>query len=208
MLLKSCDIRGVLWGTWVRREPQAQRALMTQIVEWCAQGKLSAHVHAVYPLAEIAAALKAIADRKVMEKSCCGRSGFLRAQPRQHGLRRLPVLRLDMRGDRLKREREHRSIVGESDQRQQIGNDIVGHNEIDHRANQHDFDVKRRLAIKGTIMRGQDLFQKWDACRLALNLAPETAPQPRFVGGDPAAERGKIPPGKTWPWGGLLPKTH
>jgi NADPH:quinone reductase len=68
VLLKSCDIRGVLWGTWVRREPQAQQALMRQIVQWCAQGKLSAHVQAVYPLADIAAALKAIADRKVMGK--------------------------------------------------------------------------------------------------------------------------------------------
>jgi NADPH2:quinone reductase len=68
VLLKSCDIRGVLWGSWVRREPNAQRALMTQIVDWCAQGKLSAHVHAVYPLAEIVVALKAIADRKVMGK--------------------------------------------------------------------------------------------------------------------------------------------
>src|SRR5580704_17740151 len=68
VLLKSCDIRGVLWGSWIRREPAAQRALMRQIVEWCAQGKLSAHVHAVYPLAEIVAALKAIADRKVMGK--------------------------------------------------------------------------------------------------------------------------------------------
>ncbi len=68
VLLKSCDIRGVLWGSWIRREPKAQHALMTQIVDWCAQGKLSAHVHAVYPLAEIAAALKAIADRKVMGK--------------------------------------------------------------------------------------------------------------------------------------------
>jgi NADPH2:quinone reductase len=68
VLLKSCDIRGVLWGSWVRREPAAQRALMTQIVQWCAQGKLSAHVHAVYPLADIVAALKAIADRKVMGK--------------------------------------------------------------------------------------------------------------------------------------------
>ncbi len=58
----------MLWGAWVRREPAAQRALMTQIVDWCAQGKLSAHVHAVYPLAEIAAALKTIADRKVMGK--------------------------------------------------------------------------------------------------------------------------------------------
>jgi NADPH:quinone reductase len=68
VLLKSCDIRGVLWGSWVRREPAAQRALMTEIVKWCAQGKLSAHVHAVYPLAEIVTALKTIADRKVMGK--------------------------------------------------------------------------------------------------------------------------------------------
>ena len=68
VLLKSCDIRGVIWGAWVARNPQGQRALMTDIVRWCAEGKLSGHVHAVYPLAEIAAALKAIADRKVMGK--------------------------------------------------------------------------------------------------------------------------------------------
>ena len=68
VLLKSCDIRGVLWGSWIKREPQAKRALMTQIVRGCEEGRLSAHVHAVYPLAEIAAALKAIADRKVMGK--------------------------------------------------------------------------------------------------------------------------------------------
>jgi NADPH:quinone reductase len=68
VLLKNCDIRGVAWGAWVRREPQAQRELMKDIVDWAALGKLSAHVHAVYPLADIAAALKAIADRKVMGK--------------------------------------------------------------------------------------------------------------------------------------------
>jgi NADPH:quinone reductase len=68
VLLKSCDIRGVIWGAWVARNPQGQRALMTDIVRWCADGKLSGHVHAVYPLAEIATALKAIADRKAMGK--------------------------------------------------------------------------------------------------------------------------------------------
>ena len=68
VLLRSCDIRGVFWGAWLKREPQAQRAIMTDIVTWCAEGKLSAHVHAVYPLAEIATALKAISDRKVMGK--------------------------------------------------------------------------------------------------------------------------------------------
>jgi NADPH:quinone reductase len=67
-LLKSCDIRGVSWGAWTKREPLVQRALMTDIVRWCGEGKLSAHVHAVYPLGETAAALKAIADRKPMGK--------------------------------------------------------------------------------------------------------------------------------------------
>ena len=68
VLLKSCDVRGVLWGAWVGREPERQRALMADIVRWCTEGRLSAHVHAVYPLAEIATALKTIADRKVMGK--------------------------------------------------------------------------------------------------------------------------------------------
>jgi NADPH:quinone reductase len=67
-LLKSCDIRGVFWGAWTKREPQLQRALMTDLARWCAEGKLSAHVHAVYPLTEIVAALNAITDRKVMGK--------------------------------------------------------------------------------------------------------------------------------------------
>jgi NADPH2:quinone reductase len=68
VLLKSCDIRGVIWGAWTQRNPQGQRALMSEIVRWCAEGKLSGHVHAVYPLAETAQALKAIADRKAMGK--------------------------------------------------------------------------------------------------------------------------------------------
>jgi NADPH:quinone reductase len=68
VLLKSCDIRGVLWGGWMMRDPHGQRALMNDIAQWCAEDKLSAHVHAVYPLAETANALRAIADRKVMGK--------------------------------------------------------------------------------------------------------------------------------------------
>jgi NADPH:quinone reductase len=68
VLLKSCDIRGVLWGAWTMRDPKGQAALMKDIAAWCAEGKLSAHVHAAYPLSETAAALKAIAERKVMGK--------------------------------------------------------------------------------------------------------------------------------------------
>jgi NADPH:quinone reductase len=68
VLLKSCDIRGVIWGAWTQRDPQGQRAVMADIVRWCAEGKLSGHVHAVYPLAETPKALKAIAERKAMGK--------------------------------------------------------------------------------------------------------------------------------------------
>jgi len=68
VLLKGCDIRGVFWGAWTKREPQAQRSIMTDIARWCAEGKLSAHVHQVYPLVEITTALRAITDRKVLGK--------------------------------------------------------------------------------------------------------------------------------------------
>lgn len=68
-LLKGCDIVGVYWGAFTDKEPAAQAANMAQIVAWCADGKLSSHVHAVYPLAETAQALKDIAARKIMGKA-------------------------------------------------------------------------------------------------------------------------------------------
>jgi NADPH2:quinone reductase len=68
VLLKSCDVRGVFWGSWTEREPKAHAANMADILRWAAEGKLSGHVHASYPLTEAATALKAIADRKVMGK--------------------------------------------------------------------------------------------------------------------------------------------
>lgn len=69
VLLKGCDIVGVHWGAFVAREPEHEAANMSEIVRWCAEGKLSAHVHAVYPLSETAQALKDIAARKVMGKA-------------------------------------------------------------------------------------------------------------------------------------------
>jgi NADPH2:quinone reductase len=61
-------VRGVFWGSWTEREPAAHRANMTEIIGWCAEGKLSAHVHVAYPLADATRALKEIASRKVMGK--------------------------------------------------------------------------------------------------------------------------------------------
>jgi NADPH2:quinone reductase len=69
VLLRSYDVLGVYWGAWTLREPQGHRANMAQILDWCAQGKLSSHVHAVYPLEQAPAAFKAIAARQVMGKA-------------------------------------------------------------------------------------------------------------------------------------------
>jgi NADPH:quinone reductase len=68
VLLKGCDVRGVFWGSWTERDPAGDRANTEQLLTWCVEGKLSSHVHAVYPLADAPAALKAIAARQVMGK--------------------------------------------------------------------------------------------------------------------------------------------
>jgi NADPH:quinone reductase len=68
VLLKNCDVRGVFWGAWAERERAAHNANIAQLMQWCAQGKLAVHIHAVYPLAKTADALKAIANRSVMGK--------------------------------------------------------------------------------------------------------------------------------------------
>jgi NADPH2:quinone reductase len=69
VLLKSCDVVGVFWGSWTERDPAGHQANMTDLVNWAAQGKLSAHVHAVYPLTDTARAIEDIAARKVMGKA-------------------------------------------------------------------------------------------------------------------------------------------
>ncbi|HZL29801.1 MAG TPA: NADPH:quinone oxidoreductase family protein [Pseudolabrys sp.] len=68
VLLKSCDVLGVFWGGWTERDPDGHRANNAQLLAWAKDGKLSSHVHAVYPLKEAATALKAIAARQVMGK--------------------------------------------------------------------------------------------------------------------------------------------
>lgn len=68
VLLKNCDVVGVNFGDWVNRDLDGYRANMTTLMSWCAAGKISGHVHAAYPLEEIAKAIGLIADRKVTGK--------------------------------------------------------------------------------------------------------------------------------------------
>ena len=67
-LLKGASIVGVFWGQFTVREPARAAAQFAQLYEWVREGKLKPHVHATPPLAEAAAALRTLLDRKVQGK--------------------------------------------------------------------------------------------------------------------------------------------
>ncbi|MGL4974636.1 MAG: NADPH:quinone oxidoreductase family protein [Bosea sp. (in: a-proteobacteria)] len=68
LLLKGCDLRGVFWGDFVAREPEANHANMERLLAWAAAGKLRAHVHGSYMLDQAAEAFALIAERKAQGK--------------------------------------------------------------------------------------------------------------------------------------------
>lgn len=68
LLLKGCDLRGVFWGDFVRRDPAGHRANMERLLAWAAAGQIRAHVHGTYSLEQAAEALALIAERKVQGK--------------------------------------------------------------------------------------------------------------------------------------------
>jgi len=68
VLLKNCAVMGVFWGAWVRHATADYKAALAELSQWCSEGKLSCHIQQVYPLADTPAAIKALADRKVMGK--------------------------------------------------------------------------------------------------------------------------------------------
>jgi NADPH2:quinone reductase len=67
-LLKGCSIVGVFWGEHTRREPERHSANMTTLLDWCARGAIRPHIDRTFDLADAAAALRLIADRKVKGK--------------------------------------------------------------------------------------------------------------------------------------------
>lgn len=67
-MLKGIDIQGVHWGVFVEREPEAHRANQAQLLQWVADGKLSAKVHAVLPLEDYVEALGILQRREAVGK--------------------------------------------------------------------------------------------------------------------------------------------
>ena len=67
-LLKGAAIVGVFWGDYVSREPRVFAQDLATLFELVAQGKLKPHISARYPLAQGAAALEDMMNRKVIGK--------------------------------------------------------------------------------------------------------------------------------------------
>jgi len=68
-LLKGCDIRGVYWGEFTSREPDAHLENMGQLMDWAKSGVLSVHIHAAYPLEDFSKAFEAISKRQTLGKT-------------------------------------------------------------------------------------------------------------------------------------------
>lgn len=68
-LLKGCQIVGVFWGAFTKKEPQESQKNFQGLVAWMAEGKLKQHVYKTYPLAEAPNALRDLMERRVIGKA-------------------------------------------------------------------------------------------------------------------------------------------
>ena len=67
-LLKGASLVGVFWGDFARREPQANAAMMAELAQWYAQGKIKPVIDRTMPMSELKAAYARMGSRAVMGK--------------------------------------------------------------------------------------------------------------------------------------------
>jgi NADPH:quinone reductase len=67
-LLKGASIVGVFWGEFSRREPQANAAMMGELAQWYARGKVKPVIDRTMPMAELKAAYAHMGSRGVKGK--------------------------------------------------------------------------------------------------------------------------------------------
>ena len=68
LLLKEVSAVGVYWGEFTKRDPAGNRALLSQLFGWLAEGKLRPYVSKQYPLAETPQALQDLLARRAVGK--------------------------------------------------------------------------------------------------------------------------------------------
>ena len=69
LLLKEYGVLGVYWGAFARREPEQNRANFARLIEWLRTGELRPVIWKRFSLADVPAALAALAERRVIGKA-------------------------------------------------------------------------------------------------------------------------------------------
>jgi NADPH2:quinone reductase len=67
-LLKGAALVGVFWGDFAKREPQANAAMLKELAQWYAQGRIKPVIDSTLPLAELKAAYARMGARDVKGK--------------------------------------------------------------------------------------------------------------------------------------------
>jgi len=67
-LLKGAAIVGVFWGEYARREPQANAAMLRELLTWYGQGQIKPVIDSALPMTELKAAYARMAARAVQGK--------------------------------------------------------------------------------------------------------------------------------------------
>jgi NADPH:quinone reductase len=67
-LLKSCQVIGVFWGAFSRRDPKANAANIAELMQLYAKGAIKPVISERYPLARAGEAIRRLAGRKAMGK--------------------------------------------------------------------------------------------------------------------------------------------
>lgn len=67
-LLKGASIVGVFWGDFAKREPQANGAMMMELAQWYAKGRIKPVIDRTMPMAELKAAYAHMGSRGVKGK--------------------------------------------------------------------------------------------------------------------------------------------
>jgi NADPH2:quinone reductase len=67
-LLKACDVRGVFWGAFMKRDPERNRQHINQLLEWWRKGEIRPRIDRVYSLEQGGKAIARLASRSAIGK--------------------------------------------------------------------------------------------------------------------------------------------
>ena len=69
ILLKSCQVVGVDWGGWTRREPTGNEQLLAELAEMIDSGGLTPRAPAAFPLEQAGQVLTDLTERRLAGKA-------------------------------------------------------------------------------------------------------------------------------------------